>query len=102
MSPRCGPRGTGPREVSVRPTPLDYLDDFADGAYGPLTAGQAAKLIVLVAGPLGINAATFNPQGDMTATNLPQVMDNGRQSDGSYGAFNATLYAVLAHVVLGR
>ena len=84
------------------PTPLDYLDDFADGAYGPLTAGQAAKLIVLVTGPLGIDPATFNPQGDMTATNLPKVMDNGRQSDGSYGAFSATLYAVLAHVVLGR
>ena len=71
---------------------LDALDDFADGT---LNAGQAAKLIVLVTQPLGLSPTAFDPQGD-GARNLVSVVDAGVQSNGSYGAFNATLYAALA------
>ncbi|MBK5288105.1 MAG: terpene cyclase/mutase family protein [Acidimicrobiia bacterium] len=71
---------------------LDALDDFADGS---LSAGQAAKLIVLVAKPLGISPTAFDPQSD-GARNLVAAVDAGAAADGSYGAFNATLYAALA------
>jgi hypothetical protein len=72
---------------------LDAIDDFADGN---LSAGQAAKLIVLVAKPLGYGLRNFNPQNDATTRNLVAVVDAGLQGDGSYGAFNATLYAAIA------
>jgi hypothetical protein len=72
---------------------LDAVDDFADGT---ISATQAAKLIVLVAKPLGYSPAAFNPQGDATSTNLLAAVNAGRQADGSYGTFNGTLYAVLA------
>lgn len=72
---------------------LDALDDFADGS---ITAGQAAKLIVLVAKPMGYNPTAFNPQNDATSRNLVQSLQAGAQPDGSYGAFNATLYAAIA------
>ena len=71
---------------------LDAVDDFADGT---LSAGQAAKLIVLVAAPLGLSPTAFNPQGD-TARNLVTAVNQGAQPNGSYGAFNATLYAAIA------
>ncbi len=71
---------------------LDALDNFADGT---LSAGQAAKLIVLVAKPLGLSPTAFDPQSD-GARNLVAVVDSGAAPDGSYGAFNATLYAALA------
>jgi hypothetical protein len=77
---------------------LHAIDDFVDSA--PLNAGQAAKIVVLVAGPLGINPKKFNPDGDASA-NLRTTIDNGRQANGSYGAFNATLYAAIAKRVLG-
>ncbi|HUP70693.1 MAG TPA: prenyltransferase/squalene oxidase repeat-containing protein [Acidimicrobiales bacterium] len=82
-------------------TPLDYLDDLAETATSP---GQAAKLVVLVAAPLGLDPAAFDPQGDGPA-NLVARMDAGRNANGSYGpagAFNATLYAALANVLVGR
>jgi len=72
--------------------PLDYLDDFAEGG---INAGQAAKLIVLVTAPLGLSATAFDPEGD-GATNLVAIIDAGAQPNGSYGAFNATLYAAIA------
>ncbi|GIU85856.1 MAG: hypothetical protein KatS3mg009_0371 [Acidimicrobiia bacterium] len=72
--------------------PLDYLDDFAEGG---INAGQAAKLIVLVTAPLGLSATAFDPEGD-GATNLVAIVDAGAQPNGSYGAFNATLYAAMA------
>ena len=71
---------------------LDAVDDFADGT---LSAGQAAKLIVLVAKPLGLSTTAFDPQND-GARNLVTAVNAGVQTDGSYGAFNATLYAALA------
>ena len=82
-------------------TALDYLDDLAETT---TSAGQAAKLVVLVAAPLGYDPAAFDPQGD-AGTDLVARMDAGRNADGSFGppaTFNATLYAALAHAVLGR
>ena len=82
-------------------TPLDALDNLAETTTSP---GQAAKLIVLVAAPLGYNPASFDPQGD-GATDLVAKMDAGRNENGSFGpagAFNATLYAAVAHPLVGR
>ena len=82
-------------------TPLDYVDDLAETT---TSAGQAAKLIVLVAAPLGLAPAAFNPQGD-AATDLVAKVDAGRNADGSFGppgTFNATLYAALAHPLVSR
>ena len=76
---------------------LDAMDDFADGT---LSAGQAAKLIVLVATPLGLDSLAFDPQGD-GARNLVGVLNQGEKPDGSFGAFNATLYAAIAKRILG-
>jgi Prenyltransferase and squalene oxidase repeat len=78
-------------------TPLNAIDDFADGT---LNAGQAAKLIVLVAKPLGYSATAFNPDNDATSRNLVSVMNAGVQPNGSYGAFNATLYAAIAQKIV--
>jgi hypothetical protein len=75
---------------------LDWADDFADG---PINAGQAAKLIVLVSRPLGLGVTTFDPQGD-GPRNLLAIVDAGAQANGSYGAFNATLYAALAKALV--
>jgi hypothetical protein len=72
---------------------LDWADDFAAGT---LNAGQAAKLIVLVAKPLGMGVKTFDPARDGDVRDLIAVVDAGAQPNGSYGAFNATLYAALA------
>ncbi len=79
-------------------TPLDALDDFADGG---LSAGQAAKLIALDVGALGFDPSHFDPQGDGgTTTDLIGTVDAAfNPADGSYsslGTFNATLYAALA------
>ena len=74
-------------------TPLTAIDDFADGT---LTAGQAAKLIVLVAKPLGYAPDSFNPQNDGATRNLVAAMNAGATPNGAYGAFNATLYAAIA------
>jgi hypothetical protein len=40
---------------------LDALDGFASSG---LSAGQAAKLIVLDAAPLGLDPGAFDPAGD--------------------------------------
>jgi hypothetical protein len=77
---------------------LDALDDFADGT---ITAGQAAKLVVLVAQPLGDDPRAFDPQHD-GARNLVAAVDAGRVANGGYGAFNATLYATIALRLAGR
>ncbi|MFM7616258.1 MAG: prenyltransferase/squalene oxidase repeat-containing protein [Actinomycetes bacterium] len=75
------------------PSPLDAVDDFAEDG---LDAGTAAKLVVLVAAPLGIPAAAFDPSGDGGAVDLVAIVADGAAPDGSYGTFNDTLYAALA------
>jgi hypothetical protein len=82
-------------------TGLDALDDFAES--GTLNAGQAAKLIVLDVAPLGLDPADFDPSNDSpSAVDLTAVLDAGALGDGSFGTFNATLYAALAEPLLGR
>jgi hypothetical protein len=72
---------------------LHALDDLADAG---IDAGQAAKLVVLDTEPLGLTATNFNPDGDAKSVNLKAVITAGAQPNGSYGAFNATLYAAIA------
>ncbi|MCC7077692.1 MAG: terpene cyclase/mutase family protein [Acidimicrobiia bacterium] len=79
------------------PTPLDWTDTWTSGG---INAGHAAKLIVLVTAPLGLDARAFDPRGN-GAIDLVAVMDGGYAS-GSYGTFNATVSAALANVALGR
>ena len=77
-------------------TPLDAVDDFAEGA---ISAGQAAKLIVLVSEPLGYDSGSFDPAGDGAAKNLVGTMlgaYNGNGTFGPAGSFNVTLYSALA------
>ena len=80
------------------PDALDALDDFAEGG---LSAGQAAKLIVLDASPLGLDAQAFDPQSDGNPVDLESFVTSAIQPDGSYGAFNATLFAVISNHLTG-
>jgi hypothetical protein len=73
-------------------TPLHNIDDFVDG---PIGAGQAAKIIVLVAKPLNRSVSSFDPDGD-GAKNLIATVNSGAQANGSYGSLNDTLFAALA------
>ena len=73
--------------------PLHAIDDLVDSGISP---GQAAKIIVLVAKPLGLSAVNFDPDVDGGTKNLKALVTNGKQLDGSYGTFNATLYAMIA------
>lgn len=72
---------------------LHALDNLADSG---IDAGQAAKIVVLDAKPLGLSPSAFNPDGDAKSVNLKAVIAAGAAPDGSYGAFNATLYAAIA------
>ncbi|HEY5012711.1 MAG TPA: hypothetical protein VIK61_08410 [Acidimicrobiia bacterium] len=74
-------------------TALHALDNLADGG---IDAGQAAKIVVLDAKPLGLSTRSFNPDGDSKSVDLNAVIDAAAAPDGSYGAFNATLYAAIA------
>jgi hypothetical protein len=78
---------------------LHALDNLADAG---IDAGQAAKLVVLDVKPLGLSARNFNPDGDRKTANLKALIIAGAQPDGSYGAFNATLYAAIALRLLTR
>ena len=76
---------------------LHAIDDFADSG---IDAGQAAKVAQLVARPLGLSITKFNPDHDR-AVDLQALIDDGHKANGSYGAFNATLYAAIAKRKLG-
>lgn len=78
---------------------LDALDTFASSGLG---AGQAAKVIVLDAVPLGLDPAAFDPAGDANPVDLTAIVEAGAQPDGTFGAFNATLFAALAEHVTGE
>lgn len=77
---------------------LDWLDAYAAG---PINAGSAAKLVVLTAEPLGLNPASYDPKGDGAPVDLVAIVDAGAHPDGTYGSFNATLYAALAKRLTG-
>ena len=74
-------------------SPLAALDAFANSG---IDAGQAAKLVVLDAKPLGLSPTHFNPDGVGKPVDLKSVIVAGAQPNGSYGTFNATLYAAIA------
>jgi len=78
---------------------LDWAGDFAEG---PINAGQAAKLVLLVARPVNADLRAFNPDGDTQRVDLLGRIDAGRRRDGSYGTFNATLFVVMAQAIAGR
>jgi hypothetical protein len=74
-------------------SPLDYIDDLTEGKapFKALDPGLAAKLIVLVAAPLGYDAAAFDPQGD-GAVNLVAPVDAARAAgNGALPLFNPVL-----------
>jgi hypothetical protein len=76
-------------------SPMPFLDLVAAGSLSP---GKAAKLIVLVAEPLGLDPTSFDPNGNGSPVNLVTAMGSGN-ADGSFGpagAFNQTLFAALA------
>ncbi len=79
-------------------TPYDGIDDEAEA--GP-TAGAAAKIVAMVAGPggwaAGLSPVAFDPSGDGGAVDLVAVIGAGFDPDtASYGTFGDTLLAVLA------
>ncbi|WP_426574794.1 DUF4214 domain-containing protein [Aquihabitans sp. McL0605] len=90
--------------------PLDALDKLAEASLVPgnaatdptnnAGAARAAKLIALVAAPLGIDATDFDPSNDSaTPVDLAAVLEAHKQVDGSYalGAlFNGLLYVPIA------
>ncbi len=81
-------------------TPLDAIDAFAHTA---INAGQAAKLVDLVAAPLGLDATAFHPgSGATTPVNLSTTLDPAgcAGNPANYGLFNATLYGALAKKLL--
>ena len=75
--------------------PLEALDDLADT---PITTGQAAKAIVLVTNPLGIDATSFDPRCDGGTTNLVTVLG----TPGVDGRFGFSLFAFNSIVTAGR
>jgi len=82
-------------------TALDALDDLVDGGTTP---AQAAKLIVLVTAPLGLDASDFDPSNDSaSAVNLVTLVTSAA-GDGSYSsmAFNGRLYTALALRLLAQ
>ena len=79
--------------VSHGHSPLHYMDNYVDAG---VNAGQAAKVIVLVVKPLGLNPADFDPDHDGGHVNLRNIVVSGKKSDGTYGTFNDTLYAMIA------
>ncbi|MSO79262.1 MAG: hypothetical protein EXQ79_06610 [Acidimicrobiia bacterium] len=89
-------------ETVAHETALRALDDYADGSIG---VGQAAKLIVLVTNPLGLDPSLFDPECDGgTGVDLASILGNPG-TDGTYGistaAFNQILFAARAADALG-
>lgn len=89
-------------QTPAHETALRALDDYADGTIG---AGQAAKLIVLVTNPLGLDPNLFDPECDGgSGVDLEAILGTPG-STGRYGislaAFNQILLAARATVALG-
>lgn len=83
--------------------PLDSVDDWVDGVQGgdgsaAAKAQQAAKVIALVAVPLGLQVTDFDPSGDSDLpVDLLAALQDGA-GDGSYSAlpFAGRAYALWA------
>lgn len=78
------------------PTPFDAIDAYAETipTLGVLTAGTAAKNIVLGAAPYGFDPTAFDPAGDGTPVDLVSLMGGCSATGGS--TFNFTLFIALA------
>lgn len=74
-------------------SPLDWVDAYSQSG---LDAGSAAKLVVLVAAPLGLPTTAFDPAGDGGPVDLDAIIASGVDGNGSYGTFTDTVYAALA------
>ena len=80
-----------------------YLDDLIDNEEDPSSdaaAARAAKTIVLVADPLGIDPADFDPSNDSEEpVDLVTRVTSHQEEDGTYDLgplFNGVLYTALA------
>ncbi|HUF83098.1 MAG TPA: hypothetical protein VMQ81_00755, partial [Acidimicrobiia bacterium] len=76
--------------------PLHFADDMADGA---IPASVAGKLIVMVAGPLGLSTTDFDPTNDSPgAVNLETALDPAgcAGNPASFGFFGETLVGMMA------
>jgi hypothetical protein len=86
---------SGTRFAGTGDGPLEALDDLADT---PIAKGQAAKAIVLVTNPLGIDATSFDPRCDGGTTDLVTVLG----APGVDGRFGFSLFAFNSIVTAGR
>ena len=77
------------------PSPLDWMDAYAES--GALDAAVAAKFIVLVAMPYGLDPTAFDPAVDGDPVDLTAGLD-----DISPGLYNSFLYGRVAESLLGR
>lgn len=90
--------------------PLDSVDDWVDsvqgdgGATAAAKAGQAAKAIVLVAAPLGLDEADFDPAGDTaTQVDLAAALDAAEAGGAWTGVpFGTLAYITWAYAALGE
>jgi LPXTG-motif cell wall-anchored protein len=73
-------------------TALDWIDDFAEGG---LEAGDAARMVIYVAEPLGLSTTQFDPGNDGNGIDLEAIISNA-EVGGSYGTFNGTLGVAIA------
>lgn len=77
------------------PTALDWLDAWIES--GTVPAEQQAKLIVLVAEPLGIDPTDFDPAADGDGVDLTAALDSINP-----GLFNGFLFGRLAEAEVGH
>lgn len=74
------------------PTPIDALDDWVTGG---INAGEAAKLVLLVIAPLGLDTEAFGPSAtDIAALVYPMGCDEAPDTAGVF--FLETVYVALA------
>ena len=84
---RRGRRGASTTAAAA--TPLDALDDYAADDHD---AGEAGKIIVLGAAPLGLDPTAFDPAGDGSPVDL---VARWAATTTTEAAFNNLLYVVL-------
>lgn len=78
------------------PTPIDALDAWAAGG---VNAGEAAKIVVLAAAPLGIDPADFGPSGvDLAKVMYPSGCGAAPAVSGLF--FYETMFLALGGAVL--
>jgi hypothetical protein len=82
------------------PTPFDAVDAYAETipSLGILSAGAAAKNIVLGATPYGFDPTAFDPAGDGNPIDLVNLM--GGCSAAGDPVFNLALYTILAQGIV--